>query len=357
MLVAAGTGSRSASDRRPRRAQTDERCRMGTRRAVRQGRAPRMSAPSARAVALDVITTGDRRGGLFQPRAAGGAGSFRARHTRPRVRDVARLRNAPAPAAARRRDCRGGAPAARADHPGRRDKRFGSARTSCSTRASRPTPPSQRPSTSSPAGSAASSMRSFGGSPPSRRSRRQGRATRRSPANRPSGLGGGRAASAPRGRGGRCGGGPRTPGGAHDPRGRRRRGTAGAPGRAVRGGRRCRGGTVDPACLTLDGGDPRALPGWAEGRFAVQDQASAFVTRVVDPQPGDFVYDACAAPGGKALHLTELVAPDGRVLAADRSATRVGLIATTAGRLDARPWLVVQDAISPPSPRSDSIAC
>jgi len=106
-------------------------------------------------------------------------------------------------------------------------------------------------------------------------------------------------------------------------------------------------GTVDPDCIVLRGGEPRRLPGFEEGRWTVQDQASAFVVRALDPQLGERVYDACAAPGGKALHAVELVGRAGRVLAADRSESRVGLIATSAARLGLRPWLLVQDAANP----------
>lgn len=106
-------------------------------------------------------------------------------------------------------------------------------------------------------------------------------------------------------------------------------------------------GSVDSACLTLPGGDPRTLPSFREGRVTVQDQASAFVSRLLAPSPGDRLYDACAAPGGKALHLAELVGPAGRVVAADRSAARVGLIASSATRLGLPVWLAVQDATEP----------
>ena len=84
-----------------------------------------------------------------------------------------------------------------------------------------------------------------------------------------------------------------------------------------------------------------------EGRATVQDQASAYVSRLVDAGPGDRVYDVCAAPGGKALHLVELVGPSGRVLATDRSWMRIGLIAESAARTRLRPWLAVQDATVP----------
>jgi len=106
-------------------------------------------------------------------------------------------------------------------------------------------------------------------------------------------------------------------------------------------------GTVDPDCIVLRGGEPRLLPGFDEGRWTVQDQASAFVVRVLDPQRGDRAYDACAAPGGKALHAAELVGPEGRVLAADRSENRVGLIAAAGDRLRLHPWLLVHDAATP----------
>ncbi len=33
----------------------------------------------------------------------------------------------------------------------------------------------------------------------------------------------------------------------------------------------------------------------------MQDQAAGLVVALLDPQPGECVLDACAAPGGKAL--------------------------------------------------------
>jgi len=107
-------------------------------------------------------------------------------------------------------------------------------------------------------------------------------------------------------------------------------------------------GEVDPACVVVHtGGYPRSLPGFDEGRWTVQDQASTFVGSVLDPVAGERVYDACAAPGGKSLHAAELVGVDGRVVAADVSTHRVGLIARSAARLRLRPWIVIQDATAP----------
>jgi 16S rRNA (cytosine967-C5)-methyltransferase len=107
-------------------------------------------------------------------------------------------------------------------------------------------------------------------------------------------------------------------------------------------------GAVHAGCLVIDdGGDPRALPGFAEGRWTVQDQASAFVVAALDPQAGERVYDACAAPGGKSLFAAELVGVDGAVLAADVSPRRVGLIAEAAARLGRPQRLLAQDATRP----------
>jgi 16S rRNA (cytosine967-C5)-methyltransferase len=104
---------------------------------------------------------------------------------------------------------------------------------------------------------------------------------------------------------------------------------------------------VDPDCFLIDGGDPTSLPGWADGRFAVQDQASAFVVRVLDPQPGERVLDACAAPGGKAVFAACLALPNGLVVATDLSAARLALVARQARRLRIRVELVAMDATAP----------
>jgi 16S rRNA (cytosine967-C5)-methyltransferase len=104
---------------------------------------------------------------------------------------------------------------------------------------------------------------------------------------------------------------------------------------------------LDPACILVEGGDPATFPGFDEGAFAVQDQASAFVVRALDPQPGDRVLDACAAPGGKTAFLAELVGPEGLVVAADLHPNRAALIPRAARRLGVHPVVLAQDAVAP----------
>jgi 16S rRNA (cytosine967-C5)-methyltransferase len=105
-----------------------------------------------------------------------------------------------------------------------------------------------------------------------------------------------------------------------------------------------RRGTVHPDCLLLDrAGDPVELPGFKQGHLAVQDQASAFVVSLLDPQPGEKILDACAGPGGKAAYAACLVEPNGVIVAGEPNPRRAGLVARTAARLGTRPLVVAQD--------------
>jgi len=106
-------------------------------------------------------------------------------------------------------------------------------------------------------------------------------------------------------------------------------------------------GAIHPECLLIPGGDPTTLPGWREGWFAVQDQASAFVVETLDARRGDRVLDVCAAPGGKAAFLACRVTEEGLTIAGDVSPGRVGLIPPLLDRLGVRPRVVVQDATRP----------
>ena len=106
-------------------------------------------------------------------------------------------------------------------------------------------------------------------------------------------------------------------------------------------------GRVGVDALILDAGVPARFPGFAQGWFAVQDQASSFVVGALDPHPGDRVLDVCSGPGGKAAHIACLVGEDGRVVAADVSTQRVGLVRGTLERLGARGDLLAQDGRRP----------
>jgi len=90
-----------------------------------------------------------------------------------------------------------------------------------------------------------------------------------------------------------------------------------------------------PSGLTLRGrsGDLSRLPGYAEGHWCVQDRAAQRIAPLLDPQPGERILDACAAPGGKSTHIAELMGDQGSVLALDRGEARLRRVSRNAERL------------------------
>jgi 16S rRNA (cytosine967-C5)-methyltransferase len=74
------------------------------------------------------------------------------------------------------------------------------------------------------------------------------------------------------------------------------------------------------------------LPGFTEGLWSVQDPAAQLAAAWLDPQPGQRLLDACAAPGGKTCHLLES-APGARVTALDRSQARLARLRENVDRL------------------------
>ncbi|MCB9613990.1 MAG: Sun protein [Sandaracinus sp.] len=81
---------------------------------------------------------------------------------------------------------------------------------------------------------------------------------------------------------------------------------------------------VGPATLHVRrAGDPRQLPGFAEGRFVVQEQGSQLLGVLADARPGEVVLDACAGHGGKTLQLLEAVGDEGVVFATDLHESRL----------------------------------
>ena len=69
------------------------------------------------------------------------------------------------------------------------------------------------------------------------------------------------------------------------------------------------------------------------GNFSIQSESSMMAAMAVNPQPGMQVLDACAAPGGKACLMAEMMNGSGRVQAWDVHPHRTELIAAQARRL------------------------
>jgi 16S rRNA (cytosine967-C5)-methyltransferase len=70
--------------------------------------------------------------------------------------------------------------------------------------------------------------------------------------------------------------------------------------------------------LMSNAGPIQNLPGYNEGWWSVQDSSAQLVSHLLDPQPGEVVIDACAAPGGKTTHIAELMRDEGKIFACDR---------------------------------------
>jgi 16S rRNA (cytosine967-C5)-methyltransferase len=77
----------------------------------------------------------------------------------------------------------------------------------------------------------------------------------------------------------------------------------------------------------------RSLTAYAQGWFMVQDQAAQLIGLMLGPRPGETVLDACAAPGGKATHLAELMENRGLVIALESDQGRLGRIRENSMRL------------------------
>jgi 16S rRNA (cytosine967-C5)-methyltransferase len=90
-----------------------------------------------------------------------------------------------------------------------------------------------------------------------------------------------------------------------------------------------------PQALQLTGktGAIQNLSGFTEGWWTVQDASAQLVVHLLDPQPGEVVIDACAAPGGKTTHIAELMQDRGIIWACDRAASRLRKVKENAKRL------------------------
>ena len=99
-----------------------------------------------------------------------------------------------------------------------------------------------------------------------------------------------------------------------------------------------------PYALEIWGYDYLAdLESFQQGAFYVQDISSMLVSHIANPKEGDMVLDVCAAPGGKALHMAELLRDTGHVEARDLTDYKVDLIRDNIDRtgvqnMDAVKW-------------------
>jgi 16S rRNA (cytosine967-C5)-methyltransferase len=92
-------------------------------------------------------------------------------------------------------------------------------------------------------------------------------------------------------------------------------------------------GNLDISIKVDKGRAVEEFPGYDQGLFAVQDEGAMLATLALAPEPGDVVWDVCAAPGGKTTHLAEIVSDNGFVVASDVDSGRADMISQSCRRL------------------------
>ncbi len=77
-------------------------------------------------------------------------------------------------------------------------------------------------------------------------------------------------------------------------------------------------GKYAPEALRLDD-HPAPFEGasFCAGRWVAQDEAAQLVVLLLDPRPGEAIWDACAAPGGKTRYVARAMRGEGRLWATD----------------------------------------
>ena len=79
----------------------------------------------------------------------------------------------------------------------------------------------------------------------------------------------------------------------------------------------------EPTAYSPDGilvhhpADITRLSSFQKGWFLVQDEAAQLISYLVNPKPGEYLLDICAAPGGKTTHLAQLMHNEGHIVAID----------------------------------------
>lgn len=75
------------------------------------------------------------------------------------------------------------------------------------------------------------------------------------------------------------------------------------------------------------------LPGFEAGLFAVQDEASQIAGLLLGAAPGERIWDACSAPGGKCCHIAQQMDDRGELIATDISRSKLTLVQDNLRRL------------------------
>ncbi|PWH16357.1 MAG: RNA methyltransferase [Ardenticatenia bacterium] len=90
---------------------------------------------------------------------------------------------------------------------------------------------------------------------------------------------------------------------------------------------------------------PSQHPYYAAGLYYLQDPSAMAVTVLLDPRPGDYILDLCAAPGGKATHLLTRMRNMGLLVANETVRSRANVLLTHLELFGAQSILVVNENV------------
>ncbi len=107
---------------------------------------------------------------------------------------------------------------------------------------------------------------------------------------------------------------------------------------------------LSPMGLTVRSGNPLHTQAFRLGRFYIQDEASQAAALIPPPQPGERIFDAAAAPGGKGFTLIA-IEPTVHVTMADVSPARLLTVRSNLERLRRQLPVIAADAGAPPTTR------
>ncbi len=100
------------------------------------------------------------------------------------------------------------------------------------------------------------------------------------------------------------------------------------------------------ALIISDAVNVLELPDFENGSCYVQDISAQLAAQLISPEKGDYILDACSAPGGKTTHLAELC-PEADVIALDSDKGRIKKVYENINRLKIKNVTVLEgDATS-----------
>ncbi len=85
-----------------------------------------------------------------------------------------------------------------------------------------------------------------------------------------------------------------------------------------------------------------------KGYFSVQDESAGLVSKLLSPAAGEIILDLCAAPGGKASHISEIMKNEGKIYAVDKYLSRVEVMNRNLQRLNIKNIQTLHDDLSEP---------